>query len=82
MIPTATPQLPQTPKTTEANAALLAKELAAPKYAEYHLFFSNLVPPALLRSVAEADELDSVRQVGGRSFVHACVHACDAAGPL
>lgn len=48
---------------TEANAALLAKELAAPKYAEYHLFFSNLVPPTLLRAVAEADELDSVRQV-------------------
>lgn len=49
--------------TTEENAALLARELAAPKYAEYHLFFSNLVPPALLRAVAEADELDSVRQV-------------------
>lgn len=50
-------------RPTEENCALLCKELAAPKYAEYHLFFSNVVPPNLLRSVAEADEHDSVRQV-------------------
>ncbi len=64
MHPTSHTHPPQ-PHPTEENAALLAKELAAPKYAEYHIFFSNLVPPALLRAVAEADELDSVRQVGG-----------------
>lgn len=50
-------------RPSEENCALLCKELAAPKYAEYHLFFSNVVPPNLLRSVAEADEHDSVRQV-------------------
>ncbi len=60
-----TPTHPNHTHPTEENAALLAKELTAPKYAEYHIFFSNLVPPALLRAVAEADELDSLRQVGG-----------------
>lgn len=51
-------------RPTEANGQLLCKELAAPKYAEYHLFFSNVVPTNLLRAIAEADEHDSVRQVG------------------
>lgn len=70
-----TPNPPTPTLKTEANAALLAKELAAPKYAEYHLFFSNLVPPALLRSVAEADELDSVRQVRGSASGRVCMDA-------
>ncbi|GAB5036017.1 vacuolar protein sorting-associated protein 45, partial [Nannochloropsis oceanica] len=50
-------------RPTEENAALLARELAQPKYAEYHIFFSNICSANLLRSVAEADELESVRQV-------------------
>ncbi|KAM3569181.1 hypothetical protein VYU27_008720 [Nannochloropsis oceanica] len=46
-------------RPTEENAALLARELAQPKYAEYHIFFSNICSANLLRSVAEADELES-----------------------
>jgi vacuolar protein sorting-associated protein 45 len=48
---------------TEANLTMLIAELREPKYAEYHLFFSNLVPSDLLSRLGRADENDMVKQV-------------------
>jgi vacuolar protein sorting-associated protein 45 len=48
---------------TEENCVLLERELADPKYAEYHLFFSNLVPNDIMTRLARADEHDLIRQV-------------------
>jgi vacuolar protein sorting-associated protein 45 len=36
---------------TEANLSLLSKELKDPKFAEYHIFFSNIVPGDILTKV-------------------------------
>jgi vacuolar protein sorting-associated protein 45 len=48
---------------TEDNCVLLLSELANPKYAEYHLFFSNIVPQDILARLARADEGDLIKQV-------------------
>mmetsp|Transcript_31700 Transcript_31700/g.41897 ORF Transcript_31700/g.41897 Transcript_31700/m.41897 type:complete len:574 (+) Transcript_31700:80-1801(+) len=48
---------------TRSNLELLRRELAHPKYLEYHLFFSHIVPQDLLQQLAEADEFEVVRQV-------------------
>uniref|UniRef100_A0A7S4TBM2 Vacuolar protein sorting-associated protein 45 n=1 Tax=Ditylum brightwellii TaxID=49249 RepID=A0A7S4TBM2_9STRA len=50
-------------RPTEINAGLIVKELSNPRYAEYHLFFSGIVPSGLLRLIAENDEKELVRQV-------------------
>jgi len=50
-------------RPTRTNVAFLQKELADPKYSEYHLFFSNTVSDSLLREIAEADEHELVQQV-------------------
>ena len=50
-------------RPTEANVGLLVKELASPRFAEYHLHFAGLLPPALLRLIAENDPADRVQQV-------------------
>jgi len=38
---------------TEANLVLLAKELKDPKFAEYHIFFSNIVPADMLTKLGK-----------------------------
>ena len=48
---------------TEANIALLIRELKEPKFCEYHLYFSNIVPPQMLTRLGRADEHEVVRQV-------------------
>ena len=48
---------------TEANLALLVKELKEPKFAEYHIFFSNVVPTDILTRLGRADEFEVVKQV-------------------
>lgn len=50
-------------RPTEENINLLSKELRDPKYNEYYIFFTNVVPADYLRTIAEADEHDSVKQV-------------------
>jgi len=50
-------------RPTEINAGLIVKELANPRFAEYHLFFSGIVPSGLLRLIAENDGRELVRQV-------------------
>lgn len=48
---------------TEANFDLLAKELREPKFKEYHIFFTNVVPQDILTRLARLDEHDMVMQV-------------------
>jgi len=48
---------------TAANIAHLVKEVRAPRYAEYHLFFTNVVPHDLLVQLGKADEKEVVKQV-------------------
>jgi len=48
---------------TEANLTLLIQELQSPKFAEYHIFFSNIVPQNMLNRLGRADEHEMVRQV-------------------
>lgn len=48
---------------TEANLDLLIKELRSPMFAEYHIFFSNIVPHEMLTRLGRADEFEVVRQV-------------------
>jgi vacuolar protein sorting-associated protein 45 len=50
-------------RPTAANFALLRRELAEPKFGEYHLYFANVAPRAQLRELAESDDLEMVRQV-------------------
>jgi len=50
-------------RPTAENFQLLAKELRKPKYGEYHLFFSNIIPTNYLEELAEADEHEIVQQV-------------------
>ncbi|KAJ1455209.1 Sec1-like protein [Pelagophyceae sp. CCMP2097] len=50
-------------RPTAENLVLLKAELADPKFAEYHIFFSNVVPADYLGALADADESELVRQV-------------------
>ncbi|KAJ1439657.1 Sec1-like protein, partial [Ochromonadaceae sp. CCMP2298] len=48
---------------TEANFELLRRELLEPKFKEYHLFFSNIVPTDMLARLGRLDEHDLIMQV-------------------
>lgn len=48
---------------TESNIEILMRELRDPKFSEYHIFFSNILPKDMLARLAKADEHDVVRQV-------------------
>lgn len=48
---------------TEANFDLLVKELQDPKFKEYHIFFSNIVPHDMLARLGRLDEHDLILQV-------------------
>ena len=48
---------------TEVNLNLLIKELKEPKFSEYHIFFSNIVPNDILTKLGRADEYEVVKQV-------------------
>ena len=50
-------------RPTWANLELLKKELAKPKFSEYHVYFSNVVPGDMLKQLADADEQEVIRQV-------------------
>uniref|UniRef100_K3WVQ4 Vacuolar protein sorting-associated protein 45 n=1 Tax=Globisporangium ultimum (strain ATCC 200006 / CBS 805.95 / DAOM BR144) TaxID=431595 RepID=K3WVQ4_GLOUD len=50
-------------RPTAANVELLKKELKTPKYGQYHIFFSNILPVELLERIAEADEREVVHQI-------------------
>eukprot|EP01041_Mallomonas_annulata_P010076 gene10076-20996_t len=48
---------------TEENIELILKELREPRFAEYHLFFTNVLPPEALARLARADENEMIKQV-------------------
>ena len=50
-------------RPTHANLELLKAEVKNPKFAEYHIYFSNVVPPEMLQQLANADEDEVIRQV-------------------
>lgn len=50
-------------RPTDKNFMLLTRELAQPKYAEYHIFFTNVVPHQRLEQLANKDEFEVVHQV-------------------
>ncbi|ELR14005.1 vacuolar protein sortingassociated protein 45, putative [Acanthamoeba castellanii str. Neff] len=50
-------------RPTAENVQALCRELRKPKYGEYHLFFSNIMPSHFLEELAEADEHEVVQQV-------------------
>lgn len=47
----------------EVNIGLLVRELARPRFSEYHVFFSGVLSGGLLRLLAENDPLERMRQV-------------------
>ena len=50
-------------RPTRENLELLKAEVAEPRFAEYHLFFSNVVPSYFLQQLADADTHEIIRQV-------------------
>ncbi|CAI5739691.1 unnamed protein product [Peronospora destructor] len=50
-------------RPTARNIELLRQELKMPKYGQYHLFFSNILPVEALEKLAEADEKEVVIQI-------------------
>ena len=50
-------------RPTQINIGLLVKELASPRFSEYHIYFSGILPMNLLTLLAESDLNDRVCQV-------------------
>lgn len=50
-------------RPTKSSLRKLKDELEDPKYGEYHIFFSNIVPEDTLRYLAEHDPKEVVREV-------------------
>ena len=48
---------------TESNLTHLMNEVRDPKFCEYHIYFSNIVPPDVLLRLARADENEVIKQV-------------------
>jgi vacuolar protein sorting-associated protein 45 len=42
---------------------LLAGELASPRYGSYHLYFTNMLPKAAVKQLAEADMQEVVKEI-------------------
>ena len=62
-------------RPTTANFLFLTKELSTPRFSEYHLFFTNLVPQNRLEQLAGCDVLELVHQV---QEVYADVYAVNS----
>eukprot|EP00112_Aurelia_sp_Birch-Aquarium-sp1_P005793 Seg1658.2 transcript_id=Seg1658.2/GoldUCD/mRNA.D3Y31 product="Vacuolar protein sorting-associated protein 45" protein_id=Seg1658.2/GoldUCD/D3Y31 len=50
-------------RPTKENAEWVKKELQVPKYGSYYLYFSNVVPKSMVKSLAEADDQEVVKEV-------------------
>ncbi|XP_033224580.1 vacuolar protein sorting-associated protein 45 [Belonocnema kinseyi] len=50
-------------RPTKENVALLCNELRNPKYGTYYIYFSNIIAKADIKSLAESDEQEVVREV-------------------
>ncbi|GAA0153376.1 membrane trafficking regulatory protein [Lithospermum erythrorhizon] len=50
-------------RPTSANIQLMRRQLAKPRFGEYHLFFSNILKDTQLHLLADSDEHEVVQQV-------------------
>lgn len=50
-------------RPTEVNVGLLVRELARPRFSEYHIFFTGILSGGLLRLLAENDMHERVKQI-------------------
>ncbi|XP_072934166.1 vacuolar protein sorting-associated protein 45 [Epargyreus clarus] len=50
-------------RPTSENIALLSRELRSPKYGVYFIYFSNVISKADIKTLAECDEQEVVREV-------------------
>jgi vacuolar protein sorting-associated protein 45 len=50
-------------RPTDTNIGLLVRELARPRFSEYHIFLSGILTTSLLRLLAESDHLEKIRQI-------------------
>jgi vacuolar protein sorting-associated protein 45 len=50
-------------RPTPENIRLLAAELHAPRYAQYYIYFSNVISKTDVKTLAEADEHECVREM-------------------
>lgn len=50
-------------RPTKENIALLGKELKNPKFGSYYIYFTNIIPKADIKTLAEFDEQESVREI-------------------
>lgn len=50
-------------RPTKENIALLCKELKNPKFGSYYIYFTNIIPKADIKTLAEFDEQESVREI-------------------
>ncbi|KAL7078949.1 hypothetical protein ACQ4LE_001388 [Meloidogyne hapla] len=50
-------------RPTPENIKLLSDELRSPKYAQYYIYFSNIISKADLKTLADSDEQETVREV-------------------
>ena len=50
-------------RPTEENILLIQRSLEYPKYGSYAIYFTNSVPPQLLRDLASADRMDVIKHV-------------------
>jgi vacuolar protein sorting-associated protein 45 len=50
-------------RPTPENITRLSNELKTPKYGSYFIYFSNIIPRTEIKTLAECDESESVREV-------------------
>ncbi|TKR80519.1 hypothetical protein L596_014582 [Steinernema carpocapsae] len=50
-------------RPTPENIQLLCEELRTPRFAHYHIYFSNIISKTDVKALAEADEQESVRDM-------------------
>jgi len=50
-------------RPTDNNIGLLVRELSRPRFSEYHIYFSGILPPTLFELLSENDPHERVRQV-------------------
>ncbi|GFP80203.1 vacuolar protein sorting-associated protein 45 homolog [Phtheirospermum japonicum] len=50
-------------RPTSENIQLMRRQMATPRFGEYHLFFSNMLKDTQLHNLADADEHEIVQQV-------------------
>lgn len=50
-------------RPTKDNVTLLSNELRNPRYGMYYIYFTNIIPKADIKALAECDEIEVVREV-------------------